>query len=64
MSARSEPSCCPAASSILHGKNTIALAVTSDGAPGDALETVKLVNLRTVRGGVPVARVPAPDFKP
>jgi hypothetical protein len=46
------------------GKNTIALAVTSDGAPGDALETVKLVNLRTVRGGVPVARVPAPDFKP
>ncbi|HWU80069.1 MAG TPA: beta galactosidase jelly roll domain-containing protein, partial [Caulobacter sp.] len=46
------------------GKNTIALAVTSDGAPGDALEAVKLVNLRTVRGGVPVARVPAPDFKP
>jgi hypothetical protein len=46
------------------GKNTIALAVTSDGAPGDALETVKLVNLRTVRGGLPVARVPAPDFKP
>jgi beta-galactosidase GanA len=48
----------------LHGKNTLALAVTSDGAPGDALETVKLVNLRTVRGGIPVARVPAPDFKP
>jgi len=47
-----------------HGKNTIALAVTSDGAPGDALEAVKLVNLRTVRGGLPVARVPAPDFKP
>jgi beta-galactosidase GanA len=46
------------------GKNTIALAVTSDGAAGDALEDVKLVNLRTVRGGVPVARVPAPDFKP
>ena len=47
-----------------HGRNTLALAVTSDGAPGDALETVKLVNLRTVRGGLPVARVPAPDFKP
>jgi beta-galactosidase GanA len=46
------------------GKNTIALAVTSDGAPGDALEAVKLVNLRTVRGGLPVARVAAPDFKP
>ena len=46
------------------GKNTIALAVTSDGAPGDALEEVKLVNMRTVRGGIPVARVPAPDFKP
>jgi hypothetical protein len=48
----------------LHGKNTLALAVTSDGAPGDALETVKLVNLRSVRGGLPVARVAAPDFKP
>ena len=48
----------------LQGKNTIALAVTSDGAPGDALEAVKLVNLRSVRGGIPVARVQAPDFKP
>ena len=48
----------------LQGKNTIALAVTSDGAPGDALEPVKLVNLRTVRGGLAVTRVPAPDFKP
>jgi len=47
-----------------HGKNTIALAVTSDGAPGDALEEAKLVRLRTVRGGIPVARVPAPNFKP
>lgn len=46
------------------GKNTIALAVTGDGTPDAALEPVKLVNLRTVRGGIPVARVPAPDFKP
>jgi len=47
----------------LHGKNTIALAVTSDGAPGDALEAVKLEVLRNVEGGVPVARVPAPNYK-
>ncbi|HWT51583.1 MAG TPA: beta galactosidase jelly roll domain-containing protein, partial [Caulobacter sp.] len=46
------------------GRNTIALAVTSDGAPGDALEAVKLVTLRSVRGGIPVARVSSPDFKP
>ncbi|MGP7795412.1 beta-galactosidase [Sphingomonas sp. CLY1604] len=37
-----------------HGPNTIALAVTSDGAPGDVLEPVKLVTLRNVRGGIPV----------
>jgi hypothetical protein len=43
-----------------HGPNSIALAVTSDGAPGDALEQVKLVSLRTVRGGVPVKMVAAP----
>ncbi|MFN3434873.1 MAG: beta galactosidase jelly roll domain-containing protein, partial [Sphingomonas sp.] len=36
------------------GPNTIALAVTSDGAPGDVLEPVKLVTLRNVRGGIPV----------
>jgi hypothetical protein len=42
------------------GANTIALAVTSDGAPGDALETVKLVTLRNVAGGVPVRLVSAP----
>ena len=42
------------------GANTIALAVTSDGAPGDVLEPVKLVTLRNVRGGVPVSPVAAP----
>ena len=44
-----------------HGPNTLALAVTSDGAPGDALEQVRLVTLRSVRGGVPVRLVAAPS---
>jgi beta-galactosidase GanA len=35
-----------------HGDNTIALAVTTDGAPANALEPVRLVVLRAVRGGV------------
>jgi beta-galactosidase GanA len=43
-----------------HGTNHVALAVTSDGAPGDALEAVKLVTLHNVKGGVPVQTVPAP----
>ncbi|TGX40848.1 beta-galactosidase [Sphingomonas naasensis] len=43
------------------GKNHIALAVTSDGAPGNALEQVKLVTLRNVRGGIPVRMVAAPS---
>jgi hypothetical protein len=43
------------------GANTIALAVTSDGAPGNALEPVKLVTMRNVRGGVPVRMVKAPQ---
>jgi hypothetical protein len=42
------------------GRNSIALAVTSDGAPGNALEQVKLVTLRNVRGGIPVRMVAAP----
>lgn len=42
------------------GRNQIALAVTSDGAPGNALEQVKLVTLRNVRGGIPVRTVAAP----
>ncbi|WP_370663449.1 beta-galactosidase [Massilia rhizosphaerae] len=39
---------------ILHpdGDNTIALAVTTDGKPANALEPVRLVVLRAVRGGV------------
>jgi len=41
-----------------NGSNTIALAVTTDGKPGNALEPVKLVNLRTVRGGVPLEIMP------
>ena len=36
------------------GRNTVALAVTTDGAPGNALEEVKLVVMRNVRGGLPV----------
>jgi beta-galactosidase GanA len=36
------------------GRNTLALAVTSDGREGSALETVALTNLATVRGGVPI----------
>ncbi|MGF7148831.1 beta-galactosidase GanA [Sphingomonas zeicaulis] len=43
------------------GTNHIALAVTSDGAPGDALEDVRLVTLHNVRGGLPVQMVSAPS---
>ncbi len=43
-----------------HGHNSIALAVTSDGAAGDALEAVRLVTLHNARGGVPVKMVAAP----
>jgi len=43
-----------------HGANMLALAVTSDGAPGNALERVRLVTLRSVRGGLPVRNVAAP----
>lgn len=39
------------------GRNTLALAVTSDGGAQSALERVALVNLGTVRGGVPVEMV-------
>jgi hypothetical protein len=44
-----------------HGANTIALAVTSDGAPGDVLEPVTLVTMRSVKGGLPVTMVQAPQ---
>ena len=43
------------------GPNSIALAVTSDGAAGNTLEEVKLVTLRNVRGGLPVTMVAAPQ---
>ena len=45
-----------------HGSNTLALAVTSDGGPGDGLEKVSLTDLGTVRGGVPVEQVAAPRW--
>lgn len=44
------------------GRNTLALAVTSDGAPTSTLEKVALVNLQTVRGGVPLELVASPKF--
>jgi beta-galactosidase GanA len=40
------------------GQNTLALAVTSDGGSANALEGVRLTNLHTVLGGVPVAVLP------
>jgi beta-galactosidase GanA len=43
-----------------NGKNELAIAVTSDGASGNTLEPVRLVNLETVRGGVPVQMVASP----
>ncbi|WP_396595656.1 beta-galactosidase [Brevundimonas sp. R86498] len=36
-----------------NGRNVIALAVTSDGDPANAVEDVRLVALRTARGGPP-----------
>ncbi|GAA0460865.1 beta-galactosidase [Paractinoplanes deccanensis] len=47
-----------------HGVNTLALAVTSDGGPGNGLEKVALTNLGTVRGGVDVPLVAAPAWAP
>jgi len=46
-----------------HGKNTLAIAVTSDGGTGNGLENVALTNLGTVAGGVPVAMDKAPSWK-
>ncbi len=45
------------------GANTLAIAVTSDGGPGNGLEKVALTNLGTVRRGVPVQLDPAPGWK-
>jgi beta-galactosidase GanA len=44
-----------------NGRNTIALAVTTDGKAENALEPVSLVNLRTARGGVTQETVAAGD---
>jgi hypothetical protein len=43
-----------------NGDNTIALAVTTDGKPENALEPVRLVVLRAVRGGVELEKVASP----
>jgi len=43
-----------------HGANSIALAVTSDGAPANAPENVRLVTMQNRRGGLEVAQVAAP----
>jgi beta-galactosidase GanA len=45
-----------------HGTNTLALAVTSNGGPTDALERVALTNLATVRGGVALSLVNSPGL--
>ena len=45
-----------------HGSNTLAIAVTSDGGAGNGLETVRLTDLGTVRGGVPVATNSSPGW--
>jgi len=44
------------------GRNTLAIAVTSDGGAGNGLEDVRLTDLGTVRGGVPVSTVDAPGW--
>lgn len=44
------------------GDNTLAIAVTSNGGAGNGLENVSLVNLGTVRGGVPVTMDQAPSW--
>jgi beta-galactosidase GanA len=43
-----------------NGENTLTLAVTTDGQPGNALEAVRLVPLAVARGGVPLEPVPQP----
>ena len=45
-----------------HGENTLAIAVTSDGGPGNGLEAVRLTNLGTVRGGVPIRLDDSPTY--
>lgn len=43
-----------------NGENTLALAVTTDGQPGHALEAVRLVPLRVARGGLAHEAVASP----
>ncbi len=45
-----------------HGENTLAIAVTSDGGPGNGLERVALTDLGTVRGGVPLTLDDSPGY--
>ncbi|WP_241127137.1 beta-galactosidase [Novosphingobium terrae] len=47
-----------------HGGNVIALAVTSDGAPENAPQQVKLVTMQNRLGGLPVRMVEAPASLP
>jgi beta-galactosidase GanA len=44
------------------GRNTVAIAVTSAGGAGNGLEDVRLTDLGTVRGGVPVSTLEAPGW--
>jgi hypothetical protein len=37
--------------------------VTSDGGPADALESVRLTTINTVRGGVHVGLVDSPGYR-
>jgi beta-galactosidase GanA len=46
------------------GRNTLAIAVTSDGGTGNGLEPVSLTNLGTVAGGVPVTLDKSPGYQP
>jgi beta-galactosidase GanA len=46
-----------------HGRNTLSLAVTSDGGPADTLESVRLTTIKTVRGGVHVGLVDSPGYR-
>jgi hypothetical protein len=45
-----------------NGENTLALAVTTDGRPENALEPLKLVPLHVVRGGVTLESVPQSPY--
>ncbi|NKF24092.1 beta-galactosidase [Solimonas marina] len=44
------------------GDNTLALAVTGDGRTSDVIEPLRLIDLQTVRGGVPLQLVASPPY--